>query len=548
MSQGINILDIANQGNLLDVYKKKFNVETDQELQQKLKRAYYEGTALVSDETYDRLFPVDPLGYQVLATIWPKFTHKVDSIGMPKYKKLEDAENYISLNNYSLQVIEHKLDGINMKLYYEHGQLTHAVTRGSGIEGEDILPNAINFKQVPQTIPSKSSMVVVEGEIVMNKVDFDTINSEYSNRRNAVAGIARRLDGNYSNLLAFYAYTLYEPVNGKLERYATLDSRQKLQQYGFKIPENLLSSGKSLAEIYKDAGDVRDTNREYIIDGLVLKARENQFALKFPANTGETTVVGYRWELGNTYRLIPVVLYETINIGGANYSKASLASAQNFVKTNAPVGSTIEIARANEVIPYLKSVVARSDEPLDVPINCPVCGAPLEWKGAHLVCNNENCKSRIFSKCQRLIAILDIRGFKMTTICKLIDLGIITTPSQILTLTPDQIEKSGKSSKVALKMAQAIHNRLKELDDAAIVFALELPGISLASIRELDKAAAAKGKTLFQVVELQEQDDYTTIQQVLKNVKADALIKYMTSPAGRTYYSTIKSLILATHN
>lgn len=545
----INLFEVMDRESSLNYFKSKFGVSTDAELQQKLKAAYYEGNALVTDATYDKLFPVDPIGYQVQSVIWPKFTHLVESTAMSKFKKIEDANNLIQTTNFYVQVVEPKLDGINMKLYYEHGKLVHAVTRGSGVEGEDILLNALKFKQVLPSINTKFSMTVIEGEITISANDFNIIkqtsSTEYSNRRNAAAGIARRLDGQNSEYLTFYAYTIYEPVNGKLDKLPVLDCRQKLSAYGFSIPVDYLSTGKTLEQIYADAAQIRDTNEDYLLDGLVIKSRENRFALKFPANTGETTVTGYRWELGTTYKLIPVVLYDTITIGGANYSKASLASAQNYKNTNAPIGSTIEIARANEVIPYLKSVILRSDNPLDIPTECPVCGAPLDWQGAHLVCNNENCGSRFYSKCQRLLAILDIRGFKFATIAELIKLGVVTEATQILTLTPEQLMQSGKSQRVAVKIAQGIKDRLKELSDVAIVFALNLPGISFNTLLELEKVAKAKGKSILQVVELQEQDDYTIVQSVLKAVKANTLIKFMSSKEGREYYIKLKTIMQA---
>src|SRR5579863_8275591 len=49
-------------------------------------------------------------------------------------------------------VAEHKYDGLSMSLHYQKGQFALAVTRGDGVNGEDVSPNVATIEAVPHRV------------------------------------------------------------------------------------------------------------------------------------------------------------------------------------------------------------------------------------------------------------------------------------------------------------------------------------------------------------------------------------------------------------
>ena len=175
---------------------------------QKMKRAYYEGEPIVSDERYDEIIQnnfegVDPLGYDINKSEGLRFDKKKHLVRMKGQDKVLSWSEYQSwikeIDEHFEQnleyLVQYKLDGLSLSLEYESGQLVSAILRGDGSEGEDITNNAILFKGVKRLIPYNNSKCLIRGEIVLTQEDFDKVPLESkSNIRHLAAGIARRVD------------------------------------------------------------------------------------------------------------------------------------------------------------------------------------------------------------------------------------------------------------------------------------------------------------------------------------------------------------------
>jgi DNA ligase (NAD+) len=113
--------------------------------------------------------------------------------------------------------MELKFDGLGLSLTYRNGKLLRALTRGNGIEGEDVTINALQIASIPRTIPFKAREIEIRGEVVLPISEFIRINRErmetgeklFANPRNAASGSLRQLDYTItaSRNLAFYAYS-----------------------------------------------------------------------------------------------------------------------------------------------------------------------------------------------------------------------------------------------------------------------------------------------------------------------------------------------------
>lgn len=263
-------------------------------LQEKLKKLYYEdGNSPITDAEYDELFgDKDYVGYTVSTDgPWQVLPHKIPMGSLAKLKTWGDAQNW--LKDKGQVIWQPKLDGLSIELVYEFGKLTHAILRGGGTEGEDILKNAKNFQYVPNEINTAISYISVRGEVVISNESFGKLlidsQESYSNRRNCVPGICRRYDGKYSEYLSFWAYDIIAEGTTYHEEISKLVA---LNHLGFKVP---FSKPDMTETEYQGYGDIRNTANEFQMDGLVIKTNDLQFqiALKFEPKGEQTTVTGY---------------------------------------------------------------------------------------------------------------------------------------------------------------------------------------------------------------------------------------------------------------
>jgi len=98
---------------------------------------------------------------------------------------------------------ELKYDGASISLTYENGSLLRAVTRGDGLQGDEVTANIKTIKSVPLQLkgnfPAKFD---IRGEIVLPFDGFDKMNEEriangeepYRNPRNTASGSLKLQD------------------------------------------------------------------------------------------------------------------------------------------------------------------------------------------------------------------------------------------------------------------------------------------------------------------------------------------------------------------
>ncbi len=105
-------------------------------------------------------------------------------------------------------------------MIYEYGKLKQAITRGSGVEGEDVTLTTFEIANIPKEINilKKVERMEIRGEVMMSRTEFDRVNRErlevgeklFANPRNAASGSLRQLDPlvTRSRRLQFFAYSV----------------------------------------------------------------------------------------------------------------------------------------------------------------------------------------------------------------------------------------------------------------------------------------------------------------------------------------------------
>ena len=115
-------------------------------------------------------------------------------------------------------LVEHKFDGVSLSLHYENGLLVRGVTRGDGVQGDEITANVKTIRTVPLRLRGENipAQLEVRGEVVIYKSDFEEMNAQreaegevlYKNPRNTAAGTLKNQDSAIvaSRRLTFFAY------------------------------------------------------------------------------------------------------------------------------------------------------------------------------------------------------------------------------------------------------------------------------------------------------------------------------------------------------
>ena len=364
-------------------------------------------------------------------------------------------------------VCEPKIDGLSISLLYENGELSQALTRGNGYEGELVTENILTIDNIPKKIIDYPELLEVRGEIFISKNDFEKLNKEqltndkkvFSNPRNAAAGSIRQKDSNEikKRNLMFFAYTVGEVSDENLFD-TQINLLNKFKYWGFNIPENikLLKTLDEISSYYNSMLEMRD-KIDYEIDGLVYKV--NSFALqkrlgemsraprwaiahKLPSLIKESIIEKIDLQVGRTGTITPVARVKKVKIGGVEVSNVTLHNEDEIERKDIRIGDTVLIERAGDVIPHILSVVkekrTKVSEKYSISKHCPACGQiTIKKEGeAARKCINTDCKAQ---KIENLIHFcskngMNIDGLGNKQIKLFFKKGIVTKYSDIFKL------------------------------------------------------------------------------------------------------------------
>lgn len=402
---------------------------------------------------------------------WKKAKHRAPAGSLNKAQDSNDVkvwlrECLVMLGSGTIArlhgVWSDKCDGISILLYYTDGKLEQAITRGDGVEGEDITRNVLRMKGIVPFI--KGFTGDIRGEIVLRKSDWQAHFPDYANPRNAASGIAKRLDGKGSEHLTVLHYRIHRTVGRPIpDKVAEM---KILAHLGAAIPSwGEFVGMDDISSVYKRYVDSDREALDYDIDGLVLEFSDpaqmdalgeknhrprGAVAFKFPHEQKVTTLNGVRWQVGNSGRITPVAEFDTVNLAGANVVQASLHNLSNIAslvaavnQTTLSVGDQVVVSRRNDVIPYVESVVtAANGVPCETPTQCPVCDAGLVRDGEYLVCPNDTaCPAQIAGAIKRWVTKIGLKGVGTTLIDTLCDQGIIEDAADLYTLKVSELSK-----------------------------------------------------------------------------------------------------------
>jgi DNA ligase (NAD+) len=492
--------------------------------------AYEQGNPLISDTEYEKRYSelrdmeektgdISALSpTQTIAYI------KVDGLETVKHTipvlSLEKANDYETLKKWYSQandavLVQPKLDGITIVLRYENGELSDAITRGNGLEGERVLHTISTVENLPKQIPFQGSLEI-RGECYIPYDVFEKINNgQYANPRAMVAGMVRRHDASLAQGLTITIFDLIKAEG--IEFTDNIGQMEFLKRLGFPVVETV--SYYDFDSIIKNCEyqNIIRPGLNFPIDGLVLKfnslelcerlgvrSKSPKYAIAYKfASLEEFTILReIIWQIGKTGQVTPVAVFDPIVIDGVVITRATLHNLQFIKELNISVGDRIVVARANDVIPRVIQAVPSDDGKSSgfvQPEYCPICGSLLVKVGPQLYCQNKQCSAQrieqIIHFCSR--DAMDIEGMGESNVQILYEQKLITTPADLYNLqnvAEDIKELEGFGNTKVNKLIEAIE-KSKNLPLSRLLYALAIPGLG----RTNSRAIAVKYRSLERV-------------------------------------------------
>lgn len=509
----------------------------------KASHAYYVlDDPYISDMQWDRLYdelkaletetgivlpesPTRKVGGETLKG-FEEHTHITRLWSLDKVQNLEELDAWIArteklAGKENLQYyVEYKFDGLTLNLTYDHGSLIQAATRGDGIRGEAILPQAKTIHSVPRTIPYQD-LIEVQGECIMRLSTLEKYNQAHpdaplKNARNAAAGALRNLDpavtaSRHLDAFFYQVGTITDPPY-----HSQPEMLDFLRQNGFQVSP-FLGSGTGRDELEKCIRRIEAERKslDWLIDGVVIKVGDNALreqmgftekfprwgvAFKFEAEEAVTKILDVTWELGRTGKLTPLAHVEPVDFYGVTVRKATLNNLGDILRKDVAVGCNVWIRRSNDVIPEIMGRAGESspdEKPIEKPVVCPACGSRLTERGAHLFCmNRSGCRPQAIARITHFASreAMDIEGLSEKTAGQLYDQAGIRETADLYQLTPmDFLMLDGFKEKKAANLSEALE-KSKHCRLDAFLYALGIPNVGTKTARDLAQAFGSLDK------------------------------------------------------
>lgn len=390
------------------------------------------------------------------------------------YEEVEEWEEKISRmlpgsENKIHYLCELKIDGLNVTLHYRKGMLARAVTRGDGVQGEDVTHTVRTIEAVPLKLNEKIDLEV-NGEIYINKEDFRRVNEaqlakgeeEFENPRNLAAGTVRQLDPKVAAARKMSAF-FYEIQQTDME------AVPRQQQHAL---ERMMDLGLPVETHYRYCEDIDDVKRfldhaaelrdqlPFEIDGVVIKVNEKaqqqvlgftaktpRFAVayKFPAEQSTTRVLDIHVQVGRTGALTPVAVLSPVRVAGSTISRATLHNEDEMKRKDVRIGDTVVIQKAGDVIPEIVQVLTDlrtgKEKEFKFPGRCPVCESKVEKKEGEAVlrCTNPDCFAQDRERFIHFATVMNIDGLGEKVIDALLEAQLVDEIPDLFHLTRNDL-------------------------------------------------------------------------------------------------------------
>ena len=479
-------------------------------------------------EYYDPMSPTMRVGSD-LSNEFVQVAHKYPMLSLGNTYSFDEVRDFYNRVQKSLGgepfelCCEIKYDGVSISLTYEEGRLVRAVTRGDGVQGDDVTANVKTINSIPLLLHGNNypREFEIRGEILMPWEQFDRLNREreaqeealFANPRNAASGTLKLQNSAVVASRKLDAY-LYYMLGETLPDTGHYECLQQASRWGFKVsPAMCKCSTLNKVFDYINYWDTERKNLPVATDGIVIKvnslaqqrslgytAKVPRWAIayKFQAEKAVTRLNEITYQVGRTGTVTPVANFDAVQLSGTMVKRATLHNADFMDNLDLHIGDMVFVEKGGEIIPKITAVdlTARSfmmGEKVRFITRCPECGTPLmrvEGEAAIFCPNDVSCPPQIKGRIEHFISrkAMNIDGLGAETVDLLYSVGLIRDAADLYTLRiPDisRLERMGYKS--AENIIRSIE-RSREVPFERVLFAVGIRFVGETVAKKLARA------------------------------------------------------------
>ena len=462
-------------------------------------------------ELYDPNSPTQRVGSD-LSNDFQAIAHKRPMLSLANTYNRQEVKDFYDrvcegLHGAPFQICcELKFDGLSISLHYEQGQLVRAVTRGDGVQGDDVTQNVRTIRSIPLQLPTGMDYpdeFEIRGEVLLPWSSFERLNKQceqegdplFANPRNAASGTLKSKSSAtvaQRGLDAYLYYLLGEGIPGD-GHYQNLEAAHR---WGFQVSQHMRLVD-DLQGIY-DYIDYWDEARHQLpvaTDGIVLKvnslaqqrslgmtAKSPRWAIayKFQAEQAETILRQVVFQVGRTGAVTPVANMDPVQLAGTTVRRATLHNADVMQALDLHVGDHVLVEKGGEIIPKIVENLSLGTErpyPIRFITQCPVCGTPLiryEGEAAHYCPNEDSCPPLILGRIEHFISrkAMNIATLGPETVDDYFQRGLIHNAADLYELTTQQLLNPDGGNLVSVQNILESIQQSRQVPFERVLFAL----------------------------------------------------------------------------
>ncbi|MBQ2459098.1 MAG: NAD-dependent DNA ligase LigA [Bacteroidaceae bacterium] len=531
-------------------------------------------------ELFDANSPTQRVGSD-LNNEFPTVVHKRPMLSLANTYNRQEVSEFFQrvqdgLHGAPFQICcELKFDGLSISLHYEHGRLVRAVTRGDGVQGDDVTANVRTIRSIPLQLPDGDwpEEFEIRGEVLLPWSSFDRLNRQreadgeplFANPRNAASGTLKSKNSSTvakRGLDAYLYYLLGDGIPGD----GHYENLQAARRWGFQISEHMrLVDDLQGVFDYIDYWDTARRSLPVATDGIVLKvnslaqqrslgmtAKSPRWAIayKFQAEQAETVLRQIVYQVGRTGAVTPVANMDPVLLAGTTVRRATLHNADVIQSLGLRIGDRVLVEKGGEIIPKIvgkaeTQSVADGAETAGTAVagtfisRCPVCGTPLvryEGEAAHYCPNDTGCPPLILGRIEHFISrkAMNITSLGPETVDEYFRQGLIRDAADLYELTEEQLLRpAAGDQKGVRKILQSIE------DSKAVPFERVLYAIGIRFVGEIAAKTLARNFGSMDAVAAASLDELMQINGI-GLVIAQSVMQYFAEPKNRDFVGRLR--------
>ncbi|MBV7270220.1 NAD-dependent DNA ligase LigA [Winogradskyella luteola] len=528
------------------------------------------------EEAHPEFFDVNSPTQRVGGTITKNFNTVVHDFRMYSLDNSYSKEDLLDWEKRIKKMVdgdvqytcELKYDGASMNLTYQNGKLLRAVTRGDGVQGDEVTSNVKTINTVPLQLKGDyPERFDIRGEIILPIEGFLKMNEEriandeepYRNPRNTASG-SLKLQDSAEVAKRPLECLLYSIKGNNLNISTQFEGLEKARAWGFKVPKEaqLVDSIDEVLE-FVEYWDKHRHDLPYEIDGVVVKvnslfqqdelgytskAPRWAMAYKFKAEQVSTRLNEITYQVGRTGAITPVANLEPVQLAGTIVKRASLHNADQIEKLDIREGDEVFVEKGGEIIPKIIAVdLSKRPEDSQSTVyisNCPECNTELirpEGEAKHYCPNYNVCPPQVVGRIQHYISrkAMDIEGLGGETVALLVKEGLISNYSDLYELTVEQIIPLERMAEKSAENLVSGVEASKQIPFERVLFALGIRYVGETVAKKLAKHYKSIDALMFASTL-----DLVTVDEIGERI-AESVVEFFSSEENKKIIERLKS-------